>query len=153
MKSQFRNTDLSLWPNQFVNVRLFLSVRKDALVVPTATIQNGTQGSFVYVVGSDSKAEARPVQIDFAEGNLSVIRSGLQAGDQVVFDGQDKLQPGARVTPHPTNLNTGVASNGANPPADWKLRRIPEPRAVAGRVVAVASVELGVAERPTGSQP
>ena len=110
LKSLFENKDLSLWPNQFVNVRLFLSVRKDALVVPTATIQNGAQGSFVYIVGSDSKVEARPIQIDFAEGNLSVIHSGLQAGEQVVFDGQDKLQPGARVVSHPTNLNTGVGS-------------------------------------------
>jgi membrane fusion protein, multidrug efflux system len=114
LKAQFPNTDLSLWPNQFVNIRLFLSMRKDALVIPTATIQNGTQGSFVYVVGEDSKAEARPIQIDFAEGNLSVIRDGLHAGDQVVFDGQDKLQPGARITPHPTNLSTGTDMGGAN---------------------------------------
>ncbi len=114
LKAQFPNTDLSLWPNQFVNIRLFLSMRKDALVIPTATIQNGTQGSFVYVVGDDSKAEARPIQIDFAEGNLSVIRQGLQPGDQVVFDGQDKLQPGARITPHPTNLSTGTDMSGAN---------------------------------------
>jgi multidrug efflux system membrane fusion protein len=117
LKSRFENKDLSLWPNQFVNVRLFLSVRKDALVLPTATIQNGAQGPFVYVVGSDSKAEVRPVQIDFAEGNLSVIRSGLQAGEQVVFDGQDKLQPGAAVTAHPTNLNTGMGSSRGNSPA------------------------------------
>lgn len=113
LKAEFPNTDLSLWPNQFVNVRLFLSMRKDALVIPTATIQNGAQGSFVYVVGEDSKAEARPIQVDFAEGNLSVIRQGLQAGEQVVFDGQDKLLPGARVTAHPTNLNTGTDMGGA----------------------------------------
>ena len=115
LKSLFENKDLSLWPNQFVNVRLFLSIRKDAVVVPTATIQNGAQGPFVYIVGSDSKVEARPIQVDFAEGNLSVIRSGLQAGEKVVFDGQDKLQPGAAVDWHPTNLNTGTGSGGANP--------------------------------------
>src|SRR5579872_1268512 len=56
MKSQFSNTDLSLWPNQFVNARLFLSVRKNAIVIPSAAIQKGSQGSFVYVVGSDNKA-------------------------------------------------------------------------------------------------
>ena len=114
LKAQFANTDLSLWPNQFVNIRLFLSMRNGAIVVPTATIQNGSQGSFVYVVGSDSKAEVRPVQVDFAEGNLSVIRQGLEAGEQVVFDGQDKLQPGARLTPHPTNLNTGTDTGTPN---------------------------------------
>jgi multidrug efflux system membrane fusion protein len=114
LKARFANTDLSLWPNQFVNIRLFLSMRNGAIVVPTATIQNGTQGSFVYVVGSDSKAEARTVQVDFAEGNLSVIRQGLEAGEQVVFDGQDKLQPGSKVTPHPTNLNTGTDTGTPN---------------------------------------
>ena len=66
-------------------------------------------------MGSDSKVEARPIQIDFAEGNLSVIHSGLQAGEQVVFDGQDKLQPGAKVVSHPTNLNTGVGSSAGSP--------------------------------------
>jgi membrane fusion protein, multidrug efflux system len=115
LKATFPNTDLSLWPNQFVNVRLFLSVRKDALVVPTATIQSGTQGPFVYIVDSDMKAQARPIDVDFAEGNMSVIRQGLGAGEQVVFDGQDKLQPGVRVTPHPTNLNTGTEAGGPNP--------------------------------------
>jgi multidrug efflux system membrane fusion protein len=117
LKAKFPNTDLSLWPNQFVNIRLLLSVRNGAIIVPTATIQAGSQGLFVYVVGSDSKAEARPIQVDFAEGNLSVIRQGLQAGEQVVFDGQDKLQPGAKVTPHPTNLNTGTDTGASNPAA------------------------------------
>jgi membrane fusion protein, multidrug efflux system len=114
LKAEFANTDLSLWPNQFVNIRLFLSMRKNAIVVPTATIQNGSQGTFVYTVNSDSTAAARPIQVDFAEGNISVIRQGLEAGEQVVFDGQDKLQPGTKVTPHPTNLNTGNDSGGSN---------------------------------------
>ena len=134
LKSLFQNKDLSLWPNQFVNVRLFLSMRKDALVVPTATLLNGAQGPFVYTVGSDSKVQARPVQVDFAEGNLSVIRSGLQAGENVVFDGQDKLQPGARVDWHPTNLNTGTPSSGSKPSA-------------AGNTPDAGSLEAGPAVR------
>src|SRR5579871_1850785 len=108
LKAMFENKNLSLWPNQFVNTRLYLNVREGAIVVPTATIQTGTQGSFVYVVGQDSKAQMRPVQVDFNEANFTVIKQGLQAGEQVVFDGQDKLQPGSQVTTHPTNLNTGV---------------------------------------------
>ncbi len=96
-KAQFTNNDLSLWPNQFVNIRLFLNVRKDALVIPSAAVQKGAQENFVYVVKSDDTAEYRPVQVDFSQGNDSVIRSGLQAGEQIVVDGQDKLQNGTRV--------------------------------------------------------
>lgn len=111
LKAQFDNNDLSLWPNQFVNVRLFLSVRKGAIVIPSAAIQKGTQGTFVYVVGSDSKAAVRPVQMDFSEGNLSVIREGLEEGDQVVTDGGDKLQSGAAVNIHPAGSNPAPATN------------------------------------------
>ena len=99
LKSQFEQHDLSLWPNQFVNTRLFLNVRKDAIVVPSAAIQTGAQGSFVYVIGSDNHAEVRPVQVDFTEGNISVIRQGLKPGEVVVVDGADKLQSGSTVTP------------------------------------------------------
>ena len=118
----FPNQDLSLWPNQFVNVRLLLSVRKDAMVIPSAAIQNGAQGSFVYVASPDNTAAVRPVQVDFSEGNLSVIREGLSAGEQVVVDGQDKLQQGSRVAPHGSNLNvnpnpgsTGTGGGNARP--------------------------------------
>jgi len=99
-KAQFQNSDLSLWPNQFVNIRLFLNIRKDALVIPSAAVQKGAQQTFVYVIKSDNTAEYRPVQVDFSQGNDSVIRQGLQAGEQVVVDGQDKLQNGARTAVH-----------------------------------------------------
>lgn len=119
LKSQFDNANMSLWPNQFVNLRLFLSVKKDAIVVPSATLQSGAQGSFVYVIGSDDKAEVRQVQVDFNEGNISVIRQGLTPGEVVVVDGADKLQSGATVIPHKsTNRSSGNGSNspsGQNP--------------------------------------
>jgi multidrug efflux system membrane fusion protein len=101
LKSVFDNKDLSLWPNQFVNIRLFLTTRKNATVIPAAAIQRGTQGSFVYVVKSDSTAEARAIQEDFIEGNIAVIKQGLSTGEQVVIDGQDKLQAGAKVNARP----------------------------------------------------
>jgi membrane fusion protein, multidrug efflux system len=111
LKSQFANANLSLWPNQFVNTRLFLSVRKNAVVVPSATIQTGAQGSFVYVITSNNQAEVRPVQVDFAEGNISVIRQGLKPGESVVVDGADKLQQGSTVTPHKSTIaGTSTAS-------------------------------------------
>jgi membrane fusion protein, multidrug efflux system len=113
LKSEFDNRDSSLWPNQFVNLRLFLSVRKSAIVIPTAVIQSGTQGSFAYVIGSDNIAQVRPIEVDFSEGNISVIRQGLNAGEQVVVDGADKLQSGAAVTTHQSNSATAPAANSA----------------------------------------
>lgn len=113
LKSQFPNNDLSLWPNQFVNTRLFLSVRKNAIVIPSAAIQKGSQGSFVYVVGSDNKATVRTVQADFNEGNISVMHASvLTPGEQVVIDGADKLQDGSIVSPHTMNV-TGTSANGS----------------------------------------
>ncbi len=101
LKSVFPNQDNSLWPNQFVNIRLFLSTKKGAIVIPSAAIQKGSQGDFVYVVKSDSTADVRPIQEDFIEGNIAVITQGLTPGEQVVIDGQDKLQAGAKVNANP----------------------------------------------------
>ena len=115
LKAQFDNRDLSLWPNQFVNARVLLNVRQNATVIPTAGIQSGQQGSFVYVIGSDKKAEVRTVQVDFAEGNISVIKQGLNTGEQIVVDGADKLQADALVTPHESNVTGSPASSNAAP--------------------------------------
>ena len=117
LKSQFDNPDLLLWPNEFVNIRLFLSERKNALVIPSAAIQTGSQGSFVYLVGSDNKAQVRPIQVDFTEGNISVIRQGLAERDRIVVDGGEKLQAGALVSPHESsvlpNPNAGPGSSSS----------------------------------------
>ncbi len=110
-KSQFDNADTSLWPNQFVNIRLYLDVRKNAIVVSSAAIQKGAQGSFVYVVDSKNDAQVRPVQVDFTEGNVSVMSQGLNKGEQVVVDGADKLQAGAPVTPHQSSTRSAAANS------------------------------------------
>ncbi len=99
LKAIFDNKEGDLWPNQFVNVRLLLDTRKDSLVIPSVAVQTGPQGKFVYTVTSDNKAEVRPVNVALTEGTLVVIDSGLNQGDQVVTDGQDKLQNGAHVEP------------------------------------------------------
>ncbi len=101
LKAVFENKDESLWPNQFVNARLLLNVEKNAVVVPSAAIQRGTQGTFVFVVGPDNTAQIKQVKIGVTDGNLIAIDSGLNVGDQVMTDGQDKLQAGSRVQPHP----------------------------------------------------
>jgi multidrug efflux system membrane fusion protein len=115
LKSEFANPKLALWPNQFVNVRLLLSERKNVIVVPSAAVQKGSQGAFVYLIGSDDKADVRPVQVDFTQGNNSVIREGLNAGEKVVVDGGDKLQPGVVVVTHASNAaGASIGSSGGN---------------------------------------
>ena len=116
LKAMFNNQDNVLWPNQFVNVRLLLETHKDTTVVPSAAIQNGPQGSYVFVVKADKTVDVRPVTVSFTQNNVASIASGLAPGDVVVMDGQDKLQPGSQVDPHAGS--TGGNRNGqssANP--------------------------------------
>src|SRR5581483_4427540 len=95
LKGVFDNKDNALWPNQFVNVRLLLDTKKNALVLPAAAIQHGPQGTYVFVVKQDKTVELRPVTIAFTQNNNSVISNGVAANESVVTDGQDKLQDGS----------------------------------------------------------
>jgi multidrug efflux system membrane fusion protein len=164
LKAVFENTDNALFPNQFVNIRLILRERQDAIVVPTAAIQTGTQGSFVFIVhpgagkapaggasgggkrggkgagsaaaGSSSAGSAKTgsgkadaaaepklppyhvnvvnVHVDFAQGSNSVLAAGpLKPGDQVVVDGQEKLNDESNVTPTQSQASGG-GKNGGN---------------------------------------
>src|SRR5579864_4946007 len=97
LKAVFDNKDNALWPNQFVNVRLLLEVRKDSTAIPAAAIQRGPQGTYVFVVKSDNTVDVRQVTIAFTQDNISVIASGLSPREVVVTDGQDKLQQGSKV--------------------------------------------------------
>jgi membrane fusion protein, multidrug efflux system len=97
MKASFPNQDLKLWPGQFVNSRLLVSTRQDGLVVPASVVQRGPNGSYAYVITQDKTAEMRPVKVAQIDGAQALIDSGLQEGEQVVVDGQYKLQPGAPV--------------------------------------------------------
>src|SRR5712664_390790 len=115
-KGEFDNRDLSLWPNQFINVRLMLTVRKDAIVIPLAAVQRGTQGAYVYTI-KNGHANLQPVKVDLTQGNITLIASGVAEGDQVVIDGQDRLQPGATVEAHgtgPGGSNNGTAPGGSD---------------------------------------
>jgi multidrug efflux system membrane fusion protein len=96
-KAIFDNRDGALFPNQFVNARLQVDVRKHALTVPTAAVQHGAQGTYVYVAKPDKSVEMRPVQVAMAEGTTSVLAGGVNEGDQVVVEGADKLQPKSKV--------------------------------------------------------
>jgi membrane fusion protein, multidrug efflux system len=112
LKAVFDNKDNQLWPNQFVNANLLLETRKNSTVLPTAAILRGPQGAFVYAVKSDSTVEARAVAISLTQGNTTVVASGLNPGDTVVTDGQDKLQTGSKIERR--NPSPGNAPNGKN---------------------------------------
>jgi multidrug efflux system membrane fusion protein len=115
LKAVFDNQDENLFPNQFVNVRLLLDVRKNSIVVPSVAVQRGPQGNFVYVVKSDKTVEARPVTVALAQSNQSAIGSGLQVGEVVVTDGQDKLQNGAKVETRTRPGNGASGNSNASP--------------------------------------
>jgi membrane fusion protein, multidrug efflux system len=99
LKAVFSNEDNQLWPNQFVNANLLLETRRNSTVIPTAAVLRGPQGTFVYAVKPDKTVEARNVGISLTQGNVSIVTNGLNPGDTVVTDGQDKLQTGSRVEP------------------------------------------------------
>jgi multidrug efflux system membrane fusion protein len=97
LKAEFANPDKTLWPGEFVDVRLILTVRQDTVVVPTAAIQIGQEGAHVYVVKPDMTVEDRPVVTGTIADGETVIESGIRAGERVVTDGQMQLTDGTKV--------------------------------------------------------
>jgi len=101
LKAVFSNEDEALFPNQFVNIHLVMENRPNALVVPSAAIQSGVQGTFVWVIDTDasgkSVARIQPVKIALTEGQITILDSGPDAGANVVVDGADRLRPGQAV--------------------------------------------------------
>jgi membrane fusion protein, multidrug efflux system len=97
LKAQFANDDSALFPNQFVNVRMTLDTLHDAVVIPSAAVQRGAQGLFVYVVQPDSTVAQRVVHLGPGEGQRVSVSRGLDPGEIVVTDGMDRLRPGAPV--------------------------------------------------------
>ncbi len=96
LRAQFANADESLFPNQFVNVRLQVS-SSDAVVIPNAAVQFGSKGSYVYVIAADATSHLRSVVLGPADGERVSVREGLKAGERVVVEGIDGLREGAKV--------------------------------------------------------
>ena len=121
LKAVFDNKDNALWPNQFVNADLLLETRKNSTVVPTAAILRGPQGTFVYAVNPDKTVQDKAVTISLTQGDTTVITAGLNPGDTVVTDGQDKLQRGSHIEPrstgqsgrHGSSPDSGAAESGS----------------------------------------
>jgi multidrug efflux system membrane fusion protein len=116
LKAIFSNEKNELFPNQFVNARLLVDVRREAIVVPASAIQRGPQGAFVYVVKVDQTATVRPITLDEIQGGEASIKTGLSTGELVVVDGQDRLREGTRVDLRPqsssTTQNAGTQQKG-----------------------------------------
>jgi multidrug efflux system membrane fusion protein len=96
-RANFPNKDHRLWPGELINAWLLLDTRHDGLTVSASAVQQGPQGPYVYVINGDSTVAVRPVKVAQVSGGQALIDSGLAAGEQVVVDGQYKLQPGIHV--------------------------------------------------------
>ena len=115
LKSMFSNEDNALFPNQFVNVHLLVDTKHNLTVVPAAAIQRGPQGTYVYAA-ADNTAKIRIVTIAQTTGDSVGLSAGLNAGDVVVIDGQDKLQDGTKINPSPASGANGPARGTAPSP-------------------------------------
>jgi multidrug efflux system membrane fusion protein len=97
LKATFPNTDNALWPGLFVTARVLVGMRHDAVTVPAQAVQRGPNGTFAYVIKPDRTVEARPIKIGAMQNGRVLIEQGIEAGENIVIDGQYKLQPGSRV--------------------------------------------------------
>lgn len=119
LKAVFSNEDNTLFPNQFVNTHLLVDTRRNLSLVPLAALQRGPQGTYVYVVGDDNAVKIQGVTVSQTTAGTVGISAGLQPGQRVVTDGQDKLQDGTKVIPNaaPTPADTTPAPNATSSPA------------------------------------
>ncbi|MGH9449999.1 MAG: MdtA/MuxA family multidrug efflux RND transporter periplasmic adaptor subunit [Terriglobia bacterium] len=101
LKAVFPNQDELLFPNEFVNVHIQTEILRNAVIIPTAALQTGSHGNYVFVAHTNGTVELRNVQLARTQGNSAVISSGLAPGESVVTDGQDKLRNGSHITTRP----------------------------------------------------
>jgi multidrug efflux system membrane fusion protein len=130
LRAEFANDDETLYPNQFVNVSLLVDTLKGATVVPTAAIQRGAPGTFVYLLNSkDQTVTVQPVKLGPDNGDRVAVEQGLSPGDRVVIDGADKLRNGAKVAPRDTSgaAASGGAQGGSAPAASPPSPTAPAP--------------------------
>ena len=135
LKAVFDNKDSKLWPNQFVNADLLLETRKNSTVVPTAAILRGPQGAYVYSVNADKTVEDKAVTISLTQGDATIVTSGVNPGDTVVTDGQDKLQRGAHIEPRGGSPSRGTTApvTGAVQRPESPSQELPTPESARGR--------------------
>src|SRR5882757_6701882 len=120
LRAQFENEARTLYPNQFVNIRLLLDTHKDVTTMPTAGIQRGVPGTFVYLVNADSTVMVNKIVLGITEGERVEVLSGLSPGDRIVSDGADKLRDGAKIALRSENQPGAPAQPG---PENAKAKR------------------------------
>jgi membrane fusion protein, multidrug efflux system len=119
LRAQFPNDGKTLYPNQFVNIRLLLDTHKDVVTMSTASIQRGVPGTFVYLLKEDNTVTVRPVKLGVTDGDRVEVLSGLEPGDRIVIDGADKLREGAKVIVRAEGGdNSSPAAGAAAPEGD-----------------------------------
>jgi len=115
VRAQFDNESDTLFPNQFVNVRLLVKTLQNVVTVPTSAIQRGAPGAYVYVINADNTVSVRQVLTGPVDGNVTAINSGLSAGDRIVTDGTDRLRDGLKVTIAGDAGETGTPAGAPGP--------------------------------------
>jgi multidrug efflux system membrane fusion protein len=120
LRASFPNEDETLFPNEFVNVKILVDTLSQAVLVPTPAVLSGAPGNYVYLANSDNTVSVRKVTLGPSDGADTAILSGLQVGDRVVVDGTDRLTEGAKISIAPPNSmlapGPGPATRGPQPP-------------------------------------
>ncbi len=113
LKARFANPEHRLWPGQYLNMRLVLGVRAQAITVPAAVVQRSQDGTYAYVVQDDGTARLQPIKVAGIQDGTAIIDVGLVAGQQVVLDGQYKIKTGTKVTGTAPAAAPGVSATGS----------------------------------------
>ena len=124
LRAQFDNKNDHLFPNQFVNIRLLVRTEKNVVTVPTAAVQNGAPGTYVYLINADNTVAVHPIKLGVTEGGMVAVDTGLKEGDRVVVDGSDRLRDGAHVrVVQPGNAAATPPAAGPATPDTHRHRR------------------------------
>jgi multidrug efflux system membrane fusion protein len=113
LKAEFPNSDGALFANQFVNVKMPVETLTKAILVPTAAIQRGSAGTFVYVVKDDQTVVVTPIKTGHSQGDTTVVTSGVTTGSMVVIDGADRLREGTKIKAIVRDTPIASAINGS----------------------------------------
>lgn len=139
LKAVFANEDNMLFPNQFVNIRLLVDVRKGAVIAPSAAIQRGPSFTFAYVLKDDSTVELRKLVLGPTEASEVIVTDGLTPGERVVTDGLEKLQPGASVVLRDANPKAAAPAHSSSSDSSKAKKGVESDRPALQTVPAVAT--------------
>ena len=114
-KAKFDNGDDALWPGQFVNLRIQLAIRHNVIAVPVTAVQQGPDGPYAFVVGDDRTVQKRPLKVGASNKTTAIIDDGLQAGEQIVTDGQYRIQAGSKVEVAVQSASPAVTGPASSP--------------------------------------